>query len=139
MIRTVFVDAACLVSLINPRDQMHQNAIEALSMIEGAELMTTDAVLTEVLNYYAERGDYFRREALSIVKNLMTREDFNLIYHGKYLFHMALERFEDRQDKGYSLTDCMSMIVMESDGVQDILTSDKHFKQAGFNILMPHK
>jgi uncharacterized protein len=136
MIRTVFVDAACLVSLINPRDQMHQPAIEALSAVEGAELMTTDAVLTEVLNYYSERGDYFRREALRIIKHLMTREDFNLIYHGKYLFHLALERFEDRQDKGYSLTDCMSMVVMENNAVQEVLTSDKHFRQAGFTILM---
>ena len=139
MIRTVFVDAACFVSLINPRDQMHQTAINALSAVEGAELLTTDAVLTEVLNYYAERGDYFRREALRIVKNLMTRDDFNLIYHGKYLFHLALERFEDRQDKGYSLTDCMSMIVMESDGLQEVLTSDQHFRQAGFTILMTRK
>jgi predicted nucleic acid-binding protein len=49
---------------------------------------------------------------------------------------MGLERFEDRQDKGYSLTDCMSMIVMENYGIQEVLTSDKHFKQAGFTILM---
>ena len=118
---------------------MHQTAINALSAVEGAELLTTDAVLTEVLNYYAERGDYFRREALRIVKNLMTRDDSNLIYHGKYLFHLALERFEDRQDKGYSLTDCMSMIVMGSDGLQEVLTSDQHFRQAGFTILMIRK
>ena len=115
---------------------MHQTAIDALSLVEGAELMTTDAVLTEVLNYYSERGDYFRREALQIIKHLMTQEQFNLIYHGKYLFHLALERFEDRQDKGYSLTDCMSMIVMENNAVQEVLTSDKHFRQAGFTILM---
>ena len=44
MIRTVFVDAACFVSLINPRDQMHQTAINALSAVDGAELLTTDAV-----------------------------------------------------------------------------------------------
>ena len=136
MIRTVFIDAACLVSIINPKDSLHQAAIEALSTVDGAELHTTDAVLTEVLNYYAERGGYLRREALNLVKSLMNREDLNLIYHGKYLFHLALERFEDRQDKGYSLTDCMSMIVMEMNGVQDILTGDKHFTQAGFRILM---
>jgi uncharacterized protein len=134
--KAVFVDAACLVSIINPRDQLHQVAVNALELAEGTELITTDAVMTEVLNYYAERGEYSRQEALKIIKHLMGREDFNLIHHSKYLFHMGLERFEDRQDKGYSLTDCMSMIVMENYGIQEVLTSDKHFKQAGFTILM---
>jgi uncharacterized protein len=112
-----------VVSLINPKDSMHATAINALAGVDGTELHITDAVLTEVLNYYAERGEYLRREALNLVKNLMNREDLNLIYTSKYVFHLALERFEDRQDKGYSLTDC-------------ILTSDRHFTQAGFRILM---
>jgi uncharacterized protein len=121
-----------VVSLINPKDSMHATAIEALTGVDGAGLHITDAVLTEVLNYYAERGEYLRHEALNLVKNLMNREDLNT---SKYVFHLALERFEDRQDKGYSLTDCMS-IFMEMNGVQDILTSDRHFTQSGFRILM---
>ncbi len=136
MMRTVFIDAAFLVSLINPRDQNHQKARVALENVRGAQLVTTDAVLTEVLNYYSERGDYLRQEALTLVKAVMNRKDVNFIYHGKYWFYLGLERFEDRQDKGYSLTDCMSMVIMESDGIQEVLTSDKHFVQAGFTILM---
>jgi uncharacterized protein len=136
MIRSVFIDAACIVSLINPRDQKHQTAQDALNEVRGAELVTTDAVLTEVLNYYSERGDYLRSEALKIVKGLMNHKDINLIYHGKYWFYLGLERFEERQDKGYSLTDCISMVIMEANAIQDILTSDRHFTQAGFRILM---
>ena len=52
-----------------------------------------------------------------------------------YLFHLALERFEDRQDKGYSLTDCLSMIVMETHNIQTVLTTDSHFRQAGFKVI----
>ena len=136
MIRTVFVDAAFLVSLIHPRDQNHQKAKAALQGVQGAQLVTTDAVLTEVLNYYSERGDYLRQQALILVKTIMNREDVNFLYHGKYWFYLGLERFEERADKGYSLTDCISMVIMESDGIQEVLTSDKHFTQAGFTILM---
>ena len=136
MIRTVFIDAACLVSLINPRDQNHQKARDALSGVQGAQLVTTDAVLTEVLNYYSERGDHLRHQALLLVKGIMNREDVNFIYHGKYWFYLGLERFEERGDKGYSLTDCISMVLMESDAIQEVLTSDRHFTQAGFKILM---
>ncbi len=134
--KTVFLDTAFLVALINPNDQLRPQALAALEELDGVELMTTDAVLTEVLNFYAERGVYLRQTALAFIRALMDRDDVNLIYHGKYLFHLALERFHDRQDKGYSLTDCMSMVVMENHGVQFVATSDKHFRQAGFTLVM---
>ena len=132
----VFADTAFLVALINPYDQLRQQAHDALKIIGKNELITTDAVLTEVLNFYAERGSYLRQQAISFITTFMKSSDVNLIYQTKYLFHLAFERYEDRQDKGYSLTDCMSMVVMENQGLQLVATSDKHFKQAGFTILM---
>jgi predicted nucleic acid-binding protein len=39
-------------------------------------------------------------------------------------------------DKGYSLTDCASMLIMRQKEIQDILTYDKHFLQEGFNALL---
>lgn len=133
--KQVFIDAAPLISLINPRDQYHENIVLAFDDLDGAELIITDAVLTEFLNYYSERGSYFRELALSAVKNLMLRPDVTVVHQSKYLFHLALERFEDRQDKGYSLTDCLSMIVMETHGISEVLTTDSHFRQAGFKLI----
>lgn len=133
--KQVFVDAAPLISLINPRDQYHEIITLAFDELDGTELITTDAVLTEFLNYYSERGTYFRSLALGAVKNLMLRPDITIVNQSKYLFHLALERFEDRQDKGYSLTDCLSMIVMETHGISEVLTTDLHFRQAGFKLI----
>ncbi|HWQ35583.1 MAG TPA: hypothetical protein VNQ79_22240 [Blastocatellia bacterium] len=48
----------------------------------------------------------------------------------------ACELYEARPDKGYSLTDCLSMIVMREQKMSDILTNDHHFTQDGFNILL---
>ena len=39
-------------------------------------------------------------------------------------------------DKGYSLQDCVSMNVMESEGINHVLTNDRHFEQEGFVVLM---
>ena len=39
-------------------------------------------------------------------------------------------------DKGYSLTDCISMHAMRELGVGDILTHDDHFRQEGFTVLL---
>lgn len=43
--------------------------------------------------------------------------------------------FEKYKDKSYSLTDCLSFIIMEKQGITTALTLDRHFVQAGFQIL----
>ncbi len=53
----------------------------------------------------------------------------------KLLFDEGLELYRQRPDKGWSLTDCISFIVMEREGLTEALTGDHHFEQAGFNIL----
>ena len=44
----------------------------------------------------------------------------------------ALRLFGGRSDKDWSLTDCLSFVVMNRRSIQDALTSDHHFEQAGF-------
>ena len=48
----------------------------------------------------------------------------------------ALDRYEARGDREYSLQDCASMIVMEAESITQILTNDRHFEQEGFTVLM---
>ena len=40
-----------------------------------------------------------------------------------------------RSDKAYSLTDCISMVVMKQMDISTALTHDKHFTQEGFMIV----
>jgi hypothetical protein len=49
---------------------------------------------------------------------------------------LGLQLFGDRPDKEWSLTDCISFVVMEKEGVREALTGDKHFEQAGFVALL---
>ena len=42
----------------------------------------------------------------------------------------------DRHDKDWSLTDCISFVVMEDQRITDALTGDRHFEQAGFKALL---
>lgn len=51
-------------------------------------------------------------------------------------FLKALARYEQRPDKGYSLTDCATMNAMDALGVREILTNDRHFEQEGYTILV---
>ena len=47
-------------------------------------------------------------------------------------FLAAITLYAQRPDKGYSLTDYISMQMMRELGLFDILTHDHHFAQEGF-------
>ena len=51
-------------------------------------------------------------------------------------FMAGLTIYKARPDKGYSVTDCISMHAMRERGVSDILTHDEHFRQEGFTVLL---
>jgi uncharacterized protein len=48
----------------------------------------------------------------------------------------ARELFSARPDKEWSLTDCISFVAMNERNITDAPTSDHHFEQAGFRILL---
>jgi predicted nucleic acid-binding protein len=60
-----------------------------------------------------------------------------LVPLGDELLTGGVELYRDRPDKYWSLTDCISFVVMTELGVTDALTGDRHFKQAGFSLLLP--
>jgi predicted nucleic acid-binding protein len=52
------------------------------------------------------------------------------------LLMAALDLYQSRPDKDWGLTDCISFVVMQQQGLVDAVTSDPHFRQAGFRTLM---
>jgi len=43
-----------------------------------------------------------------------------------------MELMANRPDKNWSLTDCITFVIMREAGLQEALTGDRHFEQAGF-------
>ena len=52
------------------------------------------------------------------------------------LMNKAIRLYRERHDKEWGLTDCISFVLMAEHGLQEALTSDHHFEQAGFKILL---
>ena len=50
-------------------------------------------------------------------------------------FQDGLALYAERPDKGYSLTDCISMQTMRREGLTEVLRNDRHFEQEGFRAL----
>ena len=84
--------------------------------------MTTEDVLTEFLAFLAEQGPQFRQVATLTLRSILL--DVEVVFQTHDAFLAALAYCESRPDKGYSLTDCVSMSFMHARGITDVLTND---------------
>jgi len=135
-VKRIFVDTNYWIATINPKDQWAQAVEECASDLGQAQLVTSLPVLIEVLNYFAGWGAASRRAAVDAVEAIL--EDPEVMVAGCALddFVDGLRLYASREDQGYSLTDCISMNQMREHHVTDVLTTDTHFSQEGFNLLM---
>lgn len=132
----VFVDTAYLVALLNRRDDLHDRAT-ALARTwarQGTTLLTTDAVLIEFANFFCRSP--LRASAITWIGRLRATPGWRIDPISRELLARAEARYAAHADKQWSLTDCVSMESMQAAGVRSIATSDAHFAQARFRVLM---
>jgi predicted nucleic acid-binding protein len=134
--RRIFVDALYWIAITNRKDQWHHAAVKASRAIAGCHLVTTDEVLTEVLNAFSQAGRVLRQEAVDLVRDLHADPTITIRPQSRATFLTGLALYEARPDKSYSLTDCISMEAMRQEGITEILTHDNHFTQERFAILL---
>lgn len=98
--------------------------------------MTTDEVLTEFLAGLSNRGKSLRLQAAKMVRAILENPNVNVVPQSHDSFLNGVDLYEQRCDKSYSLTDCISMTTMRSESLTEVLTNDHHFEQESFTILM---
>jgi uncharacterized protein len=135
--RFIFADTFFFVSLLFHRDDWHERVRRLQAGLSGtARLVTTHEVLDKFLSATSGAGAYYRGRAVGSVRRLKADPALTLLPPSLELFDRGLELYHRRPDKGYSLTDCISMFVMEDKGIREVLTNDHHFEQEGFIILI---
>ncbi|MGB9182019.1 MAG: PIN domain-containing protein [Pyrinomonadaceae bacterium] len=134
--RTVFADTFYWIALLNSKEQWHQRATDVKAEIGAAQIITTESVLIELLNYFCAYGPTMRRMVAKATRTLLDSSELEVLPHTSETFLSGLALYEARLDKGYSLTDCISMDVMSQRGVSEVLTHDAHFAQEGFILLL---
>ena len=134
--RKVFADTLYWIATVRPNDSYRQAAKEARQAIGPCIIVTTDEVLDEFVTAFARSGPWLRRKAVRIAKELLDSPNVKVLSQSRESFLQAMDRFANRPDKEYSLTDCSSMNAMDAQGIQDVLTNDRHFQQEGFNVLI---
>ncbi len=134
---TVFADTFYWLALARPRDTWHARAWRWAAANTSTRIVTTDEVLTEFLNALAGTGPAGRAYAAATVHDIRNAAQVDVLPQTRADFDAALALYEVRPDKGYSLTDCRSMVALRALGGTEVLTNDRHFTQEGFTILFP--
>lgn len=132
-----FADAFYWIALNNRRDAWHHAVSAWAGTNRDARLVTTEEVLTEVLNWFAAGGKTSRAAASATIRDALANPLTRVLPQTSADFHAALALYEARLDKEYSLTDCRSMVALTSLGISEVLTNDHHFSQEGFGVLFP--
>ena len=129
----VFADAFYFVALLNRADQYHAKATRAASQLLG-EVVTTEWVPTEVADALAESAS--RRAVVPLIRDLAQDPRVKIVRAADDWFERGLQLYEQRPDKDWPLTDCISFAVMTQQKLTEALTGDHHFEQAGFMPLL---
>lgn len=129
-----FLDTAYVLALLNRHDRFHEAARRWAPRLRAArEVWTTYAVLIEIGNALSRSN---RLQAVAFIRASYTTINMRVVEVDTPLLERALNLFASRADKTWGLTDCISFIVMQEHSLSDALTSDDHFRQAGFRPLL---
>jgi predicted nucleic acid-binding protein len=128
----VFIDTGYLIALEAADDQHHQEALKHWEDLITAlpPLVTTTYVIDEAVTFFNSRNRHAK--AVELGNRLLHSPTVQVIHVDETLFYESWRYFMQHGDKSYSLTDCVSFILMGQLKIQTALTFDRHFVQAGF-------
>jgi predicted nucleic acid-binding protein len=128
-----FLDTSYLIAVEIADDQNHESASthwRDLLASSSITLITSSYILVEVVTYLNNRR--LHSKAVELGNNLLGSRSINLIHVDEELLYEGWDYFQKHKDKTFSLTDCISFVLMYRLGIDESLTFDRHFAQAGF-------
>lgn len=114
-------------------DGNHPAAVQHREGLEETQLMmmtTTSYVVDEVVTFFNVRGQHGK--AVELGEALLSSDSVKMVHVGEDLLTRGLDLLRSRPDKRYSLTDCVSFVVMRERGITSAFAFDRHFEQEGF-------
>jgi len=77
-----------------------------------------------------------RKQVAPLIRQLRESPVWEIVPFSRDQFDAALEFHSLHHDKEWTLTDCVSFLLMRERGITEALTGDRHFEQAGFTALL---
>lgn len=134
--RRSFADSLYWIAIAHPRDQWHARAMQVGRSLRGVEIITTEEVLIEFLTAFSDTTPRSVKSRPGSSRRIQNDPGVLILPQSHQSFLEGFSLYSARPDKGYTLTDCISMEAMRREGITEILTHDAHFTQEGFVILL---
>jgi predicted nucleic acid-binding protein len=128
-VKAVFADTFFYIALLDEKDAAFDRVRKFADTYKGF-MVTSRWVLLELAN--ALSADPLRSEAAVFLTQLENEPSVKIVSAEDRYFRSGLELYASRKDKRWSLTDCISFMIMQIEGIHVALTGDHHFAQAGF-------
>jgi predicted nucleic acid-binding protein len=128
-----FADTYYFIALLSESEPKHVSALEFAATFRG-DLVTTGWILTELGNGFARSPE--RLTFIALWDRITQSPRIRVVGCSDELLAAGFNLYRRRPDKAWSLTDCISFVVMEREQIQEALTGDHHFEQAGFTALL---
>ena len=131
MIQSIFVDTGAWYAAMVRKDRDHEAAKQFLKS-NTLPLITSDYVMDETVTLLLTRVGH--SYAVRFLDMLQTSQKTQLIYLTPTQIAATVNLFREREDKGWSFTDCSSFVLMQEYQIQVAFAFDEHFRQAGFQV-----
>ena len=135
MIESVFVDSFAWIAAINKSDNYHEMCIRILEELlnNHAKLITTNYVV-ETINALSKVE--LRKTVIGFIDKLEKSPSVRIIKITDEIYNNAWTLYQQRMDKDWGITDCTSFEIMKMFNIKKAFTSDKHFEQAGYILVV---
>ena len=138
MRNSIFVDTSGLMPYLVPVLPEHKAVVEIVQrhMRAGRIFVTTNYVLTELVALLSARSRFSRPQILRGVDSVQHSPRFEIVHITPELHAQAFQLLQARPDKNWSWVDAASFVVMQQNQLTQALTTDHHFEQAGFEVMI---
>ncbi|HXC25254.1 MAG TPA: PIN domain-containing protein [Gemmatimonadaceae bacterium] len=132
----VFLDTSFALAAFSVTDRHHARALELAFQLQkqNVQIITTHAIMCEIGNHFAKAA--LKRHGLRAIDAYRRDPSVTILPVTDALYERGLSLYCERLDQDWSLTDCISLIVMQDERLTDALTYDKHFEQSGNRALL---
>lgn len=134
--REAFVDTSGLYALVDRKDPHHAGARDAAIRLtrHGRRLILTDYIVSETVTLAKARSGM--HVALRVLDLVEQSAGIRVEWIDAARFDATRTYFRKHADHACSFTDCSSFVVMRELRLRQALTTDRHFREAGFEALL---
>ena len=134
----MFVDTSGWGNLIDSTQPYHSIASDLYRNVRAQpdKIITTSCIIVELVALLTSPLRISRQGIIAFIDGMKQSPFIEIVYVDQAIDEAAWQLLRNRQDKNWSLVDCVGFVIMQHRKMVEALTTDHHFEQAGFLRLL---